>query len=568
MSPEQVAGERNLDARSDTYSLACVLYEMLAGQPPFTAATAQAVLARHVTDPVPAVTTVRPGLAAPIAAAIARAMSKAPADRFPAASAFAEALRADEVETEAQAKSIAVLPFGNMSADPENEYFCDGLTEAIINTFTAIKDFKVVARTSAFSFKGKDVDVRDIGRQLDVNNVLEGSVQKAGNRLRITAQLIDVSNGYHLWSERFDRAMDDVFAIQDEISLAIADNLQLELLEGDKDKLVKRHTDDPEAYNLYLKGRYFFRKFTQESFEKAIENFELAAAKDTSFALPFAGLADTYIEYGYFGMLPQREAIVKAKQMALKAVEMDASVGEAHTTLGVLYGLTEYNLESAGREHQAALALSPSNAEAHHHFAHSLSQNGRFDNAVREMKKALELEPLSVNLNCCLATTYYQARRPDEAIWKFKESIEIDPDYPLHYYYLGRTYLQKGMHQEAIATLEKGRSFPSMYVLASSALGYAHALAGNTDRAREILAELVTRSESEFVDAVLIGQIHIGLGEADAALDYLERGYEEQSFHLSGIGIESSFDNVREHPRFLELVSKMGIPNVPGPPSS
>jgi len=283
--------------------------------------------------------------------------------------------------------------------------------------------------------------------------------------------------------------------------------------------------------------------------------------------LPYTGIAFTYLEYGWFGILPLGDAVRKSKETALKALAMDASASEAHTTLGVIYGMAEYDLESAGREHLQALASSPSNAEAHHHYAHFLVAQGQFDDAISEMEKALELEPLSVNLTACMGDTLYAARRTDEAVQTLEEAIEIDPDYPLQYYFLGKAYLVKGSYGEAITVLETGQGFPSLYTMASSMLGHAHGVSGNKTRAREILDELKTLAESQSVDPVLIGQVHIGLSEFDQALDWLEAGYETNSFHLATV-CEPSFDPVRGHPRFVALLAKMGFPNVTDLPSS
>jgi TolB-like protein/Tfp pilus assembly protein PilF len=480
-------------------------------------------------------------------------------DRFESANAFAQAASAPTPERGRGAKSIAVLPFGNLSADPENEYFCDGLTEAIINAFTTLKDLKVVARTSAFSFKGKDADVRDIGAQLDVSTVLEGSVQKAGARLRITAQLIDVANGYHLWSERFDRNMDDIFAIQDEISLAIADRLELKLLKCERSRLVKRHTDDPEAYNLYLKGRHFYSKRTKDGFDKSIDNFELALQKDPGFALSYAGLADTYLGYAFYEFMSLKEACQKAKQMALRAIDMDDSLGEAHTSLGSVLTWHEYDWEGGGREYREALELNPSEAEAHHHYAHYLSILGRSDEALVEMNKALELEPLSVNLNACLGQTLYFARRSDEAIEKLEGSIEIDPSFPLQYVLLGKAYLQQGMHEAALGALEKAATYPSIHAMASSGLAYAYAITGNTEKARSLLRDLLAQSEAKPVDQVFMAVVYTGLGETDRALDWLHEAYHAGSMHLPTVGVEYYFDRLREQPRFMRLVEKLGL---------
>jgi TolB-like protein/Tfp pilus assembly protein PilF len=460
---------------------------------------------------------------------------------------------------EEKRQSIAVLPFVDMSPGRDQEYFCDGLTEALINTFTSFKELKVVARTSAFSFKGKDVDIREIGRRLEVRSVLEGSVQAAGERLRITTQLIDVASGYHLWSERFDRRMDDVFAIQDEISLAIADNLELTLLEEERSRLVKRHTSDLEAYHYYLRGRHFYNKRTEDGFGKSVENYELALDSDPEFALPYAGLADTFLSYGWYELMPLIEAGDKARQMALRALEMDDSVGAAHTSLAMVQSYFECDWESAGREYQRALELSPSDAEIHHQFAHYLTYLGCFDEALAEMSRALELESLSVNLMACLGQTLYLARRSKEAIAKLQESVEFDPSFPLQYVYLGKAYLQEGRYEEAVETLEKAVSSPSTRVMGKSALGYALAVTGDLASAKGILSELLSAPALRTVDPFFAAMVYIGLDEAEEALDSLFDAHEARSPHLPGIAQEFFFDPLRDHPRFIDLMHKIGL---------
>jgi TolB-like protein/Tfp pilus assembly protein PilF len=446
-----------------------------------------------------------------------------------------------------------------MSADPENEYFSDGLSEAIINSLTKIMDFKVVARTSAFSFKGKDVDIREIGRQLDVNKVLEGSVQKAGDRLRITAQLINVSDGYHLWSERFDRNMDDVFAIQDEISLAIVDNLKLKLLKGEKTKLIKRHTNDPEAYNLYLQGRYFYNKRTEDDLKRSIDCYKRALDKDPKFAIAYSGLADAYSNYAFYHLIPVEEACSKAKEFTLKGLEVDDSVGETHAAYANYLLWFEYKWTEAEEEYRKAIELSPSDVEARHMYAHLLESLGRFSEAIAEMGKALELEPLSINLNHCMGNILFFSGDYNGAIDLFQKTIEMDPNFPLQYLYLGRAFQQTGEIQKAIEIFEKGTKFPQINAPVLGGLGFAYAKAGREKEARKILDKLLNLSEEKYVDPYYIAYVYMGLRDREKAFEYLEKCLDVGDMYVFYLPIDPTFAELHEDPRYQEIMRRIGL---------
>lgn len=569
MSPEQAQG-KEADHRSDIFSFGVVLYEMITGQLPFKGEHDAAVINSIVNETPEPLARYKSDVQHGLQRIVEKAMEKDRELRYQHADDLGADMRKLKTELETgvtktresatkPTPSIAVLPFTNLSADKEQEYFCDGMAEEIINALTHVESLRVVARTSAFSFRGKEVDIREIGRKLNVGTLLEGSVQKAGNRLRISAQLINVADGYHLWSEKYDRNMEDVFAIQDEISLAIVDKLKVKLLGAEKAKLIKRYTGDPEAYNFYLKGRYFYNKRTEEDMKRSIEYFERALEKDPKFALPYAGLAETYATFGFYHWWPYEEARSKAKEFALKGLEVDDSVGETHGAYANYILWYEWQWAEAEKEYKKAIQLSPSDVEARHMYAHLLESSGRFDEAIAEMGKALELEPLSTNLNHCMAQIHFFAGNYDEAIDLLQKTIEMDPGFPLQYFWLGRVYLQKGELQKALEMFERGADFPTIGTMVLGGLGLAYAVAGRRDEAQGMLEQINNLSKERYVEPYYIAYIYMGLGNTEKVFDLFEQGFEEGDMHLFYLPIDPIFDELHEDPRFKALMKKMGL---------
>ncbi|HEY1434638.1 MAG TPA: hypothetical protein VGG65_04635, partial [Thermoanaerobaculia bacterium] len=508
------------------------------------------------------------GVPAEIALLLAHALEKSPEDRFQSARDFAFALQAGERETsgprspapgslrpaESAEASIAVLPLRNMSAGADAEYFSDGMTEEIINALGGIATLRVAARTSSFAFKGKDTDVRQIGRELGVRTVLEGSVRQAGQRLRITAQLIDVSTGYHLWSERFDREMQDVFAVQDEISLAIAGALKVHLLPAQEESLIAPGTRNVEAYNRYLKGRYFFNR---RASKKAVAEFEAAIALDPNFAEPYTGLADSYGTFGFYGGIATREAFAKGRAAALRARELDPDSADVHVALGIIDHYYGWDLDREERHLRRAIELAPRSADAYSWLACMLSVSPRTDEALELGRRAVALEPLSANTHVNAAMPYYFSGRYAEAADGFRKALSVDPGAVYALWSFGLACQKTGNHEEGIAALEKlvtetNREMP----WAVAVLGASLAAAGRAAEARVLAAELEAWSAREYVPPLHLAFVRAPLGEADAAISLLERALAERNTLLWVWAPHGPiFETLREQPRFQSLLA-------------
>ena len=457
--------------------------------------------------------------------------------------------------------SIAVLPFVNMSADPENEYFCDGLAEELINALTKIEKLRVLARTSSFSFKGKRADVREIGQRLNVSTVLEGSVRKAGSRLRITAQLINVADGYHLWSERYDRQIEDLFEIQDGVTLAVVDALKLKLLSSEKASLLKQPTENTEAYQLYLKGRYYWHQRTEEAVGKGIECFEQAIDIDPKYVLAYAGLADSYSLLGLseYSALPPTEAFPKAKQASVKALEIDNTLAEAHVSLAFARMYFDWDFSRAESEYKQAIELNPSYATAHHFRALNLMAMGQADLAIAEIRKAQALEPLSLIINTNLGWMLYFARQYDQAIEQYRKTLEMDKNFCPARFRLGQAYLQAGSIEEAVTEFEEAVTLSERKARPLALLGYAYGLSGNRTAAERMLEELNELSKKRYVSSLEIARIHLALGEKDQVFDCFNKAVEEREGWLIWVKLEPSFDSLRSDARYAELLRRMGL---------
>ncbi len=564
MSPEQVEGKES-DQRSDIYSFGVILYEMVTGRVPFEGDTPFTVGVKHKSERPKDPKELNAQIPENLNNIIMRCLEKDKEKRYQNVRKILSEIKDIEVEKHITMKipewknSIAVLPFKNMSADPEQEYFCEGIAEEIINTLTHIKDLRVVARTSAFSFKGKDEDIREIGRKLSVDKVLEGSVRKEGNRLRIMAQLINAEDGYQLWSERYDRTMEDVFDIQDEISMAIVDNLKAKLLKSEKKALIKQSTDDLEAYNLYLRGRYFWNRRHEFGLQKAIECFKKAIERDPHYALPLTGLADSYNILGYYGYLPPDETFPEAKAAAEKALEINDTIAEAHASLGYVSTYYDWNWEFAENEFKQAINNNPNYPTTHHWYALFLVAMGRFDEAVKEAMRGYELDPLSLIINVAVGVSLYGARRYEEAIEQYTKVIEMDPNFSTGYFFAGMPYIAKNMWDEAIRTFQRFSDLSDESPLAEGFLGLSYGLGGQREKAIKILNRLKKLSKLRYVSPYYISLVYMGLGQNADTLKYMEEAFKKREPLLVYINIDPIFDNFRSIAQFKELLKKMNL---------
>jgi len=569
MSPEQAQG-MDVDQRSDIFSFSVVLYEMITGQLPFKGEHEAAVVYSIINETPEPLARYKANVPEGLQRIVDKALEKNRDERYQHEDEMNADLKKLKREFESKAEqpstkkpqpSIAVLPFTNLSADKEQEYFCDGMAEEIINALSQVEDLRVVARTSAFSFRGKEIDIREIGKKLNVQALLEGSVRKAGNRVRITAQLINVVDGYHLWSERFDRDLADVFAIQDEISLAIVDKLKVKLLGDEKEKILKRYTQNLDAYDLYLKGRYHWNRRTPDALKKAVSHFEQVIRKDPNYALAYAGLADCYSMLAQVYVLPPKEAFPKAKALAKKALETDETLAEAHTSLAFAIGCFDWDWAGAEKEFKRAIELNPNYATAHQWFAMVLVKLGRNSEAIQEIHKALELDPFSLIINTSAGFVYLYAGREDKAVEQAEKILDMDPTFIGAYLILVDVNERRRKYDEAVEEGLKGYSFVgflSQHEVVS--LRETYASSGRIGYLRRWLEIMQSKTEQGQVLYYDMASLYALLDDTEKAIECLEKAYEEHDFSLSGLLVDDDFEKLRSNPRFVQLIKKMGFP--------
>lgn len=563
MSPEQASGAPEIGVATDIYALGCVVYEMLAGAPPFRGASPIAVMARHVTEKPGSLRSARPEVPLNVEHSVARALAKLPEERFASVSEFIAALQqnapAAAVTSATATRSIAVLPFVNASPDPDNEYLSDGITDELIDALAKVQGLRVASRTSVFALKGKPMDVRAIGALLDVSDVLEGTVRRSGSELRITAQLTSTSNGALAWSHRYDRRLDDVFAIQDEIARTIVNTLRATSFRSLADPAIHRGTDSVQAYGLYLRGRFAWNKRTQEGVAEGIRYFEQAIEIDPAYALAYTGLADSYALSLDYRSVPVHEGFERAKFYARKALELDDELAEAHASLAWVLFIHDWDWPAAFSEFRRSLELDPLYPTAHQWYAFLLASHGRFEEALIEAHTAQELDPGSVSVRRTLGYVYFYARRFAQAEYHLHRAIEMNPLAEESYRVLGLILTLAGNHAEAERVLREALELPDAVTYTRATLGFALSRAGNTSFARETLRDLEARRDREYVSPVELATLDIALGKNERAIRWMEKAYDERRGWMAYLNVHPVVDSIREEPGFKALVRKMGL---------
>jgi serine/threonine protein kinase/tetratricopeptide (TPR) repeat protein len=566
LSPEQIRS-RPADKRADIWAFGCVLYELLTGKRPFAGASAVEIMASALkSEPdwaaLPATTPTR------VRDLVQQCLQKDTHARLQDIAAarveLGEALRAPVVvsppEPDRSLRSLAVLPFANASGDPQMEYLSDGLTESIIFSLSQLPQLRVMARSAVFRHKGRSEEPQEAGRALGVGTVLTGKVLQRGETLLISAELVDVENGWQLWGAQYRRKVGDIFATEEDISKEISEKLRLKLTPEKQNRLAKRQTENVEAYHLYLKGRFYWAKRTEDGLNKGIRYFRQAIEKDPTYALAYAGLAEGYVPLAIYCHLAPKDALPKARAAAQRALEIDPELAEARTVLAGHKTHFDWDLEGAEKDLRAAVALDPNYPRSRQVLAECLTTQGRHADALAEATRALELDPLALSLNAFMSMTHFFGRQYDQAIEHGRRTVEMDPGFFPGHFYLGLAYQLKGRFEEAAAALEQARVLSNHSSLMIAALGGVFAAWGKENETRNILRELDELARRKYVSQVFVAAICAGLGDTDQALTCLETAFADRCTWLArGITADPRFDSVRGEARFQELARRMGL---------
>ncbi len=570
MSPEQAAGSGEVDRRSDVYSLGCVVFEMISGKRPFRGSSPEEMLSARFNEPTPRLSRVESGIPRDLDTAVRKAMSLDINSRFATTGDFVKAMTGDQLPATLTRDSgqfqrgavhaVAVLPFANLSSDPENEYFSDGITDDIITQLSKIGGLRVTSRTSVMRYKNTDKNVRQIATELGVSTVLEGTVRKAGNRVRIVAQLVDALSDAHIWAETYDRELTDIFEIQTDVAEKIAGALSTTLTASEHEQLCQKPTENIEAYNAYLHGRFYWSRFTEPDLRRAAEFFQKAIDLDPSFARAYAGLADTYLLLGSsFGADRPAEAFPLAREAAEKALELCECVGETYATLANIHMFYEWDWRQAEEEIRRSVELEDSNPKAHVTASVYYSATGRHEDAVKAARDALRIDPVGLPTNYSLGMAYYWARSYDRAVEQFKRTLDLSDAFAPAHAGLGWTLLQRGKANDAVLEFRRAADLTDNAPPWMAAAGVACAAAGDLVGARRALGELESMSAERYVSSADFALVYGYMGEMEVALDCLHRAREERATWLTFLKVEPLFDIFRGEPRFEDLVSAMGF---------
>lgn len=581
MSPEQITGET--DQRTDLWSLGVVMYEMLTGRRPFEAETENTTIYQILHQQPRQVTALRPTVPAALARIIVRALEKDRNRRYGRPEDMLEDLRhvlprssldlasCDKVsvtqtvasvpsmQTTESVPSIVVLPFANLSNEPEAEYFSEGLADELIYALCQVEGLRVVSRVSAFEFKGKSTNLTRIAQQLNVSAVLNGSVRRAGDRLRVNVELTDVADGYCLWSERFDREMKDVFAIQDEVASRVVSILKVKLADQDPTPFKSRYAVHPEAYNLYLKGRYYYNKTTAEGIQKAGEFFGKAIAVDPRYAAAYSGLADFHMALGIWSLVEPKEAWPKARECAMKAMQLNARLPEPHVTVAKIYQFGDWNRQAAEAAFHRAIQVSPGHSDAHFAYSVFLLQIGLLGQALDEIKRAHNLDPLNLRVATGVAWLYYYLGDYHRALDECQSVLDLSPDYLEAQCCIALCSEKMGRSADHVTWFERAAAGSPNLPIVLGLLGRAYALSGQDDKARELQAKLQVISKQRYTSQVAHALVAIGLGELDRAMQWLQEAFKAHDAILCYAKVFPPYDALREQPHFQEMLRCMGI---------
>ncbi len=564
MSPEQIRGER-ADARSDVFGMGLVFFHVFSGAHPFKKQTVQAMMGAILYEETPALSSLAPHIPAQLNEIVNRMLMKDASSRYLSAREVRDDLVRFRNSSVSSVKAVsqptvAILPFVDLSPDRDQEYFCDGLAEELITALNKLEGLRVASRTSSFRFRGSNIDMREVRERLKVETVLEGSVRKSGDKVRVVVKLVAVETGYPLWSERYDRQFDDIFEIQDEIAQSIAEKLKLSFSPISASKSIGNAAENIHTYELYLKGRYYWNKRTEENLKRSIDFFQRALAEDPHYTPALAGLAESYVTLGLYGALAPSDVMPAARESAERALALRPEMPEALTALAATHAVYDWDWSGAERNFKRAIKANPNYAAAHQWYAiNCLVPCGRFAEARSAIQKASELEPLSLTVLATSGLVSYCQREYDAAIAEYMKALELDANFGIAHYFLGHAYLEKKLIDQAIAELEQSVTLTNRSPECVAMLGYAYAVAGNTSRALELVGELDARARNRYVSPVQLAWIHLGLGDHHHVFAHLDQAYQRRATDLIWLRVRPVFDAIRSDPRFEPLCKRLGL---------